>query len=290
MESLHVPATNGTPKATTAISLSLNFPSDADLPAARAAYSTTTPYAFSPTDTNSYNSATSTTVYDSAGAAIPATVYYVRDTAPATDGSSTSSTWTAHTMVGNQEVFPTGSSTAATLTFDASGTLTSPTTAISYASVTPTGAASPLTLSVNYGTATKQGAYAFSTVTSTQDGTTTGKLDNLTVDASGVVSASYSDGSVLKLGAVALATFTNPQGLHQDGNTNWSATGLSGAAQIGAANIDGKGAIGEGELEMSNVDLTAELVNLIQAQRNFQANAKAIDTDKQMLASVININ
>ena len=89
---------------------------------------------------------------------------------------------------------------------------------------------------------------------------------------------------------MALATFTNPHGLHQDGNTDWSATGLSGDAKIGAANVDGKGAIGSGELEMSNVDLTAELVNLIQAQRNFQANAKAIDTDKQMLQSVININ
>jgi flagellar hook protein FlgE len=287
-ESLHVPPTNGTPKATSNINLSLTFPTDADLPASRAAYSSST-YAFSPTDPNSYNNATSTTVYDSGGNAIPATIYYVRDTQPATDGSSTTSTWTAHMMVGDQEVFPTGTTTPATMTFDANGNLTSPTAAVSYASVTPTGATAPLTLSVNYGSATKQGAYAFSTTASSQDGTTTGKLDNLTVDANGVVSASYSDGSTLKLGAVALATFSNPQGLQQDGNTNWSATGASGAAQIGAANVDGKGSIGEGELEMSNVDLTAELVNLIQAQRNFQANAKAIDTDKQDIEDIINL-
>ena len=288
-QSLHIPATNGTPKATNAIDLSLTFPSDADLPASRAAYSSST-YAFSASDVNSYNYATSTTVYDSGGNAIPASVYYVRDTQPATDGSSTSSTWTAHMMVGDREVFPAGTSTAATLTFSSSGTLASPTSALSYASVTPTGAVAPLTLSVDYGTATKQGAYAFSTTASSQNGNTSGKLDNLTVGDDGLVSASYSDGSVLHLGKVAIATFTNPEGLHQDGNTNWSATGASGVAQIGEAGIGGKGSIGSGELEMSNVDLTAELVNLIQAQRNFQANAKAIDTDKQMLQSVININ
>ncbi|HEY0271488.1 MAG TPA: flagellar hook protein FlgE [Sphingomonas sp.] len=288
MGSLHVPATNGSAKATSNIDLSLTFPSDADLPASRSAYSGST-YAFSANDANSYNSATSTTIYDSAGTAIPATVYYVRDSAPAADGSSTTSTWTAHMMVGDQEVFPTGTTTPATLTFDANGALTSPSSAISYASVTPAGAVAPLTLSVDYGTATKQGDYAFSTTASSQDGATTGKLDNLSVNANGVVSASYSDGSTLALGAVALATFANPQGLHQDGNTSWSATAASGAAQIGAANSDGKGSIGEGELEMSNVDLTSELVNLIQAQRNFQANAKAIDTDKQMVESIINL-
>lgn len=289
MQSLHVASTNGTPKATSNVDLSLTFPSDADLPASRATYASST-YAFSPSDANSYNSATSTTVYDSGGNAIPATVYYVRDTAPATNGSTTTSTWTAHMMVGDQEVFPTGTTTPATLAFDGNGTLTAPTAAIAYASVTPTGASAPLTLSVNYGSATKQGAYAFSTVTSSQDGNTTGKLDNLSVGTDGLVSASYSDGSTLRLGKLALATFTNPQGLHQDGNTNWSATGMSGVAQIGAAGVDGKGTIGEGELEMSNVDLTAELVNLIQAQRDFQANAKAIDTDKQMFSSVLNIN
>jgi flagellar hook protein FlgE len=287
-ESLHVPATNGTPKATSNVDLSLTFPSDADIPANRAAYSSST-YAFSPNDPNSYNNATSTTVYDAGGNAIPATVYYVRDTQPAADGSSTTSTWTAHTMVGDQEVFPSGSTTPLTLTFDANGTLTSPTSAVAYSTVTPTGAVAPMTLTFNYGSATKQGAYAFSTTASSQDGTTTGKLDNLTVGTDGLVSAAYSDGSTLALGKVAVATFANQQGLAQNGNTSWSATGASGAAQIGEAGVGGKGSIDEGELETSNVDLTAELVNLIQAQRNFQANAKAIDTDKQMVESIINL-
>jgi flagellar hook protein FlgE len=292
MQNLHVPATNGAPKATSSIDLSMTFPTDADLPASRAQYNSgsTSTYAFSPTDPNSYNNATSTTVYDSAGNAIPATVYFVRTSKPSADGTtSTTSTWDAHTIVGDKEVFPGTGTTPLQLTFDANGTLTSPTTAQAYASVQPTGSVGPLTLSIDYGTATKQGAYAFSTTTSSQNGNTTGKLSDLSVDATGLVSASYSNGATIALGKVAVANFTNPTGLHQAGNTSWTVTGSSGAPQITEVGIDGKSTIQSGELETSNVDLTAELVNLISAQRNFQANAKAIDTDKQMISSIINL-
>jgi flagellar hook protein FlgE len=287
-QSLYVPPTNGTAKATSNISLSITLPSSADLPASRAAYATSG-YAFSPSDSNSYNSATSTTVYDSAGDAIPATVYYVHTAAAdATTTPPTESTWVAHTFVGDKEVFPAGTSTAPTLTFNASGAMTS-TASQAYASVDPTGASAPLTLTIDYGSATTESTSAFSTVASSQDGNTVGKLSNLTVDDNGLVSATYSDSSTLALGKVAIATFANSDGLKQSGNTSWTATGESGAAQIAAANTDGRGSIASGELETSNVDLTAELVNLISAQRNFQANAKAIDTDKQMLESIINL-
>ena len=280
LQSLHIPATNGQPKATSNLSLSITFPSDADLPAARPNYSAAYPYKFDINDPNSYNDATSTTVYDTAGNAIPATVYYVR-----TSSTAAGSTWDAHMFVGDQPVTPDPQ----TLSFDATGALTSPTTPIAYNSVTPTGAVAPLTISVDYGTATKQGAYAFSTVYSHQDGNTTGKFDNLTIDEKGLVTASYSDGSSIALGKVAVANFQNPTGLHQVGNTTWTATGSSGSPNIGEATTDGRGGIASGELEMSNVDLTTELVTLISAQRNFQANAKAIDTDKQMLSSIINM-
>ena len=288
-QSLYVPPTNGSAKATSNINLSITLPSSADLPASRAAYATSG-YAFSPTDANSYNNATSTTVYDSAGDAIPATVYYVHTADAGTDasGNATPSTWVAHTFVGDKEVFPAGTSTAPTLSFDANGKMTSAASQ-SLASVDPTGASAPLTLTIDYGSATKENTSAFSTVASSQDGNTVGKLSNLTVDDNGLVSATYSDSSTVALGKVAIANFTNPDGLHQSGNTSWTATGESGAAQIAAANTDGAGSIASGELETSNVDLTAELVNLISAQRNFQANAKAIDTDKQMLESIINL-
>ena len=292
IETLHVPPTNGTAKATSNIDLSVTLPSSADLPASRAAYATSG-YTFSPTDANSYNNATSTTVYDNAGDAIPATVYYVKTAnAQAATGTTpaTLDTWTAHTFVGDKEIFPAGTTTAPTLAFQADGTLDPSSTASgAYGSVDPTGASAPLTLSINYGSGTKEGNYAFSTVASSQDGNTVGKLSNLTVDANGLVSATYSNSATVALGKVAVANFTNPEGLHQTGNTTWIATGESGAAQIAAANTDGSGSIASGELETSNVDLTAELVNLISEQRNFQANAKAIDTDKQMIESIINL-
>jgi flagellar hook protein FlgE len=281
MKTLHVPTTNGNPKATTEVDLSMTFPADA------ATHATT---GFSKGDPSTYNGTSSTTVYDSSGNAIPATVYYVHTQALTTnaDGTKTgTSQWVAHTYVGDQEVFPNGSSTAPTLTFDTNGTLTAPTGAVTYGAVTPTGASAPMAVTFNYGTATQEGSFALQTVTSSQNGNTIGQLSDLTVGDNGLVTATYSDGSQVKLGAVALANFTNPSGLKQMGSTNWQATGDSGTAQIAAAG--GDTTIAQGELEMSNVDLSAQLVNLISAQRNFQANAKAIDTDKQMVDSIMQV-
>ena len=281
MKTLHVPTTNGTPKATGEVDLSMTFPTDAATHAGTS---------FNKNDASTYNGTSSTTVYDSAGDAIPATVYYVHTQALTTNTDGTksgTSQWVAHTYVGDQEVFPSGTTAAPTLTFDTTGTLTSPTGATTYGAVTPTGASAPMTVSFNYGTATQEGSFALQTVTSSQNGNTVGQLSDLTVGNDGVVTATYSDGSSLKLGAVALANFTNPSGLKQMGSTNWQATGNSGAAQIGAAGDNTT--IAQGELEMSNVDLSAQLVNLISEQRNFQANAKAIDTDKQMVDSILQV-
>jgi flagellar hook protein FlgE len=281
MKTLHVPTTNGSPKATSEVDLSMTFPSDS---------ATHADASFNKADPSTYNGTSSTTVYDSSGNAIPATVYYVHTQALTTNSDGTksgTSQWVAHTYIGDQEVFPSGSSAAPTLTFDTNGTLTSPTGAVAYGAVTPTGASAPMAVTFNYGTATQEGSFALQTVTSSQNGNTIGQLSDLTVGDNGLVTATYSDGSQVKLGAVALANFTNPDGLKQMGSTNWQATGNSGAAQIGAAG--GDSTIAQGELEMSNVDLSAQLVNLISAQRNFQANAKAIDTDKQMIDSIFQV-
>ncbi len=289
LQSLHIPATNGSPKATSQMDLSMTFPSDADIPANRTQYAAPAAYAFDPKDPNSYNNATSMTVYDSAGNAIPATIYYVRETAPAAGGAGTSD-WTAHMYVGDKEVFPGATATPLKLTFDANGVMTAPAPSnVAYGSVLPTGAVAPMTIGVDYGSATKQGAFAFSAVSSFQNGSTTGKFSTLAIDEKGLVTASYSDGSTIALGKIAVANFNNPSGLHQVGNTTWTASGTSGDPQIGEAGTDGRGTVASGELEMSNVDLTSELVNLISAQRDFQANAKAIDTDKQMLSSILNM-
>ncbi|MDP4538569.1 flagellar hook-basal body complex protein [Qipengyuania sp. DY56-A-20] len=111
----------------------------------------------------------------------------------------------------------------------------------------------------------------------------------VTIDEVGVVSASYADGSTDPVGAVALATFISPTGLKKVGQANWEGTGLSGAATYGAAGSGAYGSLLSGSLERSNVDIAEELVGLITAQRNFQANAKAIDTATQISQTVINL-
>ena len=100
----------------------------------------------------------------------------------------------------------------------------------------------------------------------------------------------FSNGESQALGKVALANFANPTGLRQLGTSYWSASGLSGEPELGTAGTDGFGSLMSGMLEGSNVDITEELVNLIAAQRNFQANAKALDTASQISQTIFNIN
>ena len=114
-------------------------------------------------------------------------------------------------------------------------------------------------------------------------------LAGVTVDNDGSVSASYADGSVEVIGSIALASFIAPTGLKQVGSSNWEATGLSGTAKYGSPGTGQYGSLLSGALERSNVDIAEELIGLITAQRNFQANAKAIDTATQISQTVINL-
>lgn len=111
----------------------------------------------------------------------------------------------------------------------------------------------------------------------------------VTVGANGNVVASYSDGTNTTIGKVALASFVAPAGLKQAGSSNWTSTGISGAAAYGQPGNGQYGELMSGALERSNVDIAEELVGLITAQRNFQANAKAIDTATQISQTVINL-
>ncbi len=111
----------------------------------------------------------------------------------------------------------------------------------------------------------------------------------VTVNTDGSVVASYADGSNTRIGKVALATFISPNGLKQLGSSNWAATGISGTPRYGLPAEGLNGSLLSGALERSNVDIAEELVGLITAQRNFQANAKAIDTATQISQTVINL-
>lgn len=290
---LQIPQTAGTPKATTAVSTSGIFPNDADLPANRAVWASTgQPYAFDRFNVNSYNYSTATTVYDSAGNPQQATFYYTRQTAP-TDGSP--SVWEVRLYVGNQEASADGNATTTPparlqMQFDsATGKLISPSGGVQFSQVLPSGASQPIGLKVTYGPNTQQASSTFSPGAYQQNGKPAGQLDNVSVGADGLVNATYSDGSTIKLGKIMIANFANPNGLRQMGDAKWSATGLSGLPIINEAGSGSAGSIQSGALEQANVDITEELVALISAQRNFSANAKAIETANNMTQTIVNL-
>jgi flagellar hook protein FlgE len=288
---LQIPKTSGVAQATSEIDMSLTLPNDADLPASRPMYDAARPYAFDRLDPNSYNYSTNTTVYDSAGNALQATVYYVRTSAPTQ--ADPNSTWQARLFVGNSEISSDPATpspaTPLTLTFDGNGNLTAPAAATTYATTQPAGAAGPLSFSVDLGSATRQASAPFALRAFEQNGFAPGRLDNVSVGTDGLVVATFSNGDSQALGKIVMADFANPVGLRQLGDARWSPTGNSGEPVIGEAGSAGYGVIQSGALELANVDITEELVSLITAQRNFQANAKAIETANAMTQAVVNL-
>ncbi len=122
-----------------------------------------------------------------------------------------------------------------------------------------------------------------------QDGFTTGQLLGLEIDDTGVVFARYTNGQARALGQVVIAGFANPNGLQPLGDTNWAETFSSGAAVLGEPGNAGLGVVQSGALESSNVDITQQLVNMIIAQRNFQANAQVIQTEDTVTQTIINL-
>jgi flagellar hook protein FlgE len=289
--SIQLPLTSGTSKATQDIDLAVTFPAAADVPSTRSIYTTSNPYAFDRNDANSYNQSTTTTVYDAQGTAFPMTTYYVRDNLPS--GSTTSTTWTAHTFIGDTEIsYDTSAATQPAplkLTFDANGAKTAPTADMNIGPVTPNGASAPLNFTLNYGGTTKMSTAPFTLTSFDQDGYAAGALDNVSVGADGLITATFSNGDSQALGKIIVATFSNPEGMRQLGDSKWGATGISGEPVIGEANSNGTGLIQSGALEQANVDITEELVALIQAQRNFSANAKTIEAANTMTQTIVQL-
>jgi flagellar hook protein FlgE len=279
---LQLPLTSGSPKGTEAVTLAINLPAADDVLPSRPIYDASNPYVFDRFDNKTYNQSSTTTIYDSLGSPVTMTNYYVKTQATPTPQ------WTVHTFVGDTEIMPTGQTDPLVLNFDTSGSLTSPTTAITYEQFTPS-SAGPQIISQDFGNDTTQRAGVFQILSGSQDGYPVGQLEGVTVDAKGVVSASFTNGTTQALGKVMMAAFSNPSGLKQTGNAHWTVTGLSGNPRLGEAGAGDFGSIQAGALERANVDLTEELVDLIVAQRNFQANAKAIETANTLSQTIINI-
>lgn len=256
LTNLQLNTAQSTATPTSTITVSSNLPAGASLPI-------DTP--FNPTDAQSYNNASTLTVYDSQGGSHSATVYYVK---------TGNNTWNANLYIDGNSA---GSSA---MTFNAAGALVSPANGnLSFTPVQPTnGASFPATMTVNVTNSTQFGtAYAPGTIN--QNGYEAGVLENVQIGTDGVVTAIYSNNQTSQLGQIAVANFANLQGLQQIGNNRWLASQSSGTAVMGTASVGQFGNIEQGQLETSNTsDTTAQLVNMIQAQQDYEANSQMLGT------------
>ena len=255
------------PAATTKVAMTLNLPGNAAEPASAP---------FDPTDADTYSYSTAMTVYDSLGAAHTATVYFRKTGEP--------NTW-------EQRLYLDGNAVGdvQTLRYSNTGALVEPADGIvTFPGYEPGTGAAPLPLSYDFGASTQYGS-AFSVSAISQDGYTTGRLIGLETEPDGVVQARFTNGRSVALGQVAIAQFASVEGLQSLADTTWSETFASGPAMLGQAGTSGMGVIQAGALESSNVDVTEQLVNMITAQRNFQANAKMISTSDSIAQTIINI-
>jgi flagellar hook-basal body protein len=174
------------------------------------------------------------------------------------------------------------------LTFDLTGKPVSPLRPMGFETAFLQGGKGALTMTVDF-TQSTQFSSSFAVLSQAQDGAPEGELMGLDIGADGLVNATYSNGSQNSLGKIVLANFSSPSGLRQVGDASYLASASSGIARIGEGGSAGFGSIRAGATERANVDLTQELVDLITAQRNFQANAKAIETSSTMTSAIINI-
>jgi flagellar hook protein FlgE len=237
--------------------------------------------AFNATDSTTYSATSSINVNDSLGGSHQVAVYFVKN-----DTGS----WTAYGTTGTP---PTAVGTTAgngelgTVAFDASGNLTG-TSKFNF--TIPDGAVSGGTqaMSMDFGGTTQFGATSGVTASS-QDGAASASLTGFSVGTDGTLTGNYSNGNTQALGQVALANFANQNGLQDLGGNVYAQTGASGAAQISVPGATNHGTLQGGAVENSNVDLTSELVNLITAQRNYQANAQTIKTQQTVDQTLINL-
>ena len=245
--------------------------------------------AFTIDDTTSYNSSTSLTIYDSLGTDHLATTYFRKTGVP--------NTWEMYTFVdGVQRSGPdllAFTNTGDLTSISPSGTASVLNNLLTTPEFTPTGQSgnvnpAPMQLTFNLSEISQYGS-PFSVNALSQDGFATGRLSGVDIADSGVVTARFTNGQSRTLGQVALANFQNSQGLRQLGDTSWAETFESGAPLVGAPGSGSLGLIESGALEGSNVDLTEQLVGMITAQRNFQANAQVISTADTVTQTIINI-
>jgi flagellar hook protein FlgE len=278
---LQMPTAGITPSATDRIKLELNLDarSAVTLPASGPAIDMTDP--------TTYNNATSLTVYDAKGQDVALTYYFQKT---ATD------TWNVYITANGTPLATSGGNPApsTTIQFPANGgSPTAPAGPITIDIPASTNAAGAATLPINgvalnVAGATQYGS-PFGVTDLSQNGYAAGQLVGIQFEANGIVTARYSNGQSKPAGQVEIATFRNPQGLQPLGGNAWARTFATGDPIVGVPSDGNLGTLQSGALEESNVDMTAELVNMITAQRVYQANAQTIKTQDQVMQTLVNL-
>ncbi|WP_321923739.1 flagellar hook protein FlgE [Paraburkholderia guartelaensis] len=272
---LKIPMGNLPPKATTSINASFNLNAQDSLPK-------NTPFASD--DAASYNFMTPTTVYDSLGGAQDVNMYFVKTAtgswdvyAGARDG--------VISRVGNAQFDTSGKIVATT---DNTGAPTAKPFAFDFTVPTTDGSATPQSLTLHIDDTTQYGGK--SGINRLEpDGYQSAQLAGFSVDADGMLVGTYTNGKTQAIGQVPLVTFANPNGLVNLGGNQYASTLSSGTPQIAAPGSTNHGVLQGAALETSNVDLTNELVHLISAQRNYQANAQTIKTQQAVDNTLLNL-
>lgn len=282
--SIRIDNTNLDPKKTDNVTIGVNLPADAEVP--------TAPWVGSPTFgspsplPSTYTNATSTTIYDSLGNTHILTTYFIKNNTP--------NQWEVRMQVDGVDVDSVPSNAPFTQMFNANGSfnaVASEPIAVSWQPLDATGnpnGANAQTFAINLENSTQFGS-PFALQSTTQDGFTTGRLDSIDVGVTGVLFGRYTNGQSRAMGQVSLANFTNANGLQPLGDSTWGETFASGSPLVGVPGTSSLGLLQSGSLEESNVDLTKELVTLIIAQRDFQANAQTIKTEDEVQQTLINI-
>ncbi|MEQ3657336.1 MAG: flagellar hook protein FlgE [Glaciecola sp.] len=314
---VRIPDSSGSPQQTTEVDVRFNLPAGDQAKVAAD---------FDPSDPLTYNAATSVTVYDSLGDSHVMTYYFIKDNDPGvvnewyvatavddqlidavnSDGSDSDPATAVNTIGGN-----TGNAvTTAKIQFSEGGDfigiqsadgLPQPDSKFRTEALGPTilsNGSDPnqqITIDFNLdrNSATPneptQFASAFEVTSLEQDGLPVGRLTGIDIGADGLVRATFSNGTSEPIVRVALVRFSNEQGLTQQSGTQWKESILSGEALAGEATTGTYGDINSSALEQANVNLTTELIDMIIAQRNFQANSRALEVNNQLNQTILNI-
>ncbi|EJM22589.1 flagellar hook protein FlgE [Pseudomonas sp. GM25] len=293
---LKIDTSNLAPKSTSLVTSTINLNSTAPVIDDTAAAGK-----FDPSKTETYTKSFSTPIYDSQGNAHVMDQYMVKTGA---------NTWKVYTLVDGRNPDATGSDpkvtapVASTMTFDSTGQLTQVSTppAVISSDLKLTGwvpgtvtngvwkangaSANAAGITISMAKTTQFNADTARSIP-TQDGYATGQITNLTIDGTGTLFANFSNNQSKAIGQVALASFTNEQGLQPIGGTSWKETYASGIPGYDAPETGTLGSVVSNSLEESNVNLTNELVDLIKGQSNYQANAKTISTQSTIMQTII---